>query len=53
MSKEYHSKDKLVFYNAAVIPNFAALGDPKKYPEWIIPGLNVERAIEKWKKYKI
>ena len=50
--KELHSKTKLVYFNSAVRPNLFAWQRPNLHPDWIIPGLNVDRALEKWEEYQ-
>ena len=48
MSREHHSKTKLVYYNSGIRPNLYAWGHLEAHPEWTIPGLNTERALKKW-----
>ena len=52
MMKDIHSKTKLVYFNSGIRPNLFAWQNPKMYPEWVIPGLNVERAHKKWDEYQ-
>jgi hypothetical protein len=52
MSREHHSKTKLVYFNSGIRPNLYAWGNLEAHPEWTIPGLNTERALKKWEEYQ-
>lgn len=51
MSKAHHSKTKLVYFNSGVRPNLYAWQNLDENPEWTIPGLNIDKALQKWEEY--